>query len=154
MASSGIRPQVRIEGAREVKAELEELDEGLGRALKDAYTRVANEVADASQLRALSEGGVAAFVAPSIRTSPSVNAAAIRLGVGSLTRKNGTIVAAAKVAPGAEFGSQKYRQFRAWRGKGADAGYFVYPTIRDNRTEIAESAAYEFEQLIKRVAPL
>lgn len=144
---------VKIEGLREVRSELRELDDGFNRKLKDAYQRVANEVTDASQYRARSEGGVAAFVAPSIKSGTSVNAAVIRLGVGTLTRKDGSTVRASLVAPGAEFGSS-YKQFRPWRGNGEDAGYFIYPTIRERRPEIAEAAAYEFEQLIKEVAPL
>jgi hypothetical protein len=34
---------------------------------------------------------------------------------------------------GAEFGSYQYHQFQRWRGKGDDAGYFLWPAIRKFR---------------------
>lgn len=36
---------------------------------------------------------------------------------------------------GAEFGSYQYKQFETWRGNGDDAGYFLWPTIREFRDE-------------------
>jgi hypothetical protein len=32
---------------------------------------------------------------------------------------------------GAEFGSDRYRQFPPWRGSGKGAGYFMWPTVND-----------------------
>lgn len=37
-----------------------------------------------------------------------------------------------------EYGSRRYREF-PWRGSGDDAGYFMWPTIRDNKSEILEA---------------
>lgn len=34
---------------------------------------------------------------------------------------------------GAEFGSYQYHQFERWRGKGDDAGYFLFPAVRKFR---------------------
>lgn len=31
---------------------------------------------------------------------------------------------------GAEFGAYRYKQFQTWRGNGGDAGYFLFPAIR------------------------
>jgi hypothetical protein len=40
---------------------------------------------------------------------------------------------------GAEFGSYQYHQFERWRGKGDDAGYFLWPAVRRFRdTALAE----------------
>lgn len=36
---------------------------------------------------------------------------------------------------GAEFGSYQYKQFEIWRGNGDEAGYFLWPTIREWRDE-------------------
>jgi hypothetical protein len=36
---------------------------------------------------------------------------------------------------GAEFGAYRYRQFETWRGNGDDAGYFLWPTVRQFRDE-------------------
>lgn len=37
---------------------------------------------------------------------------------------------------GAEFGSKRFRQFRPWTGNDTQAGYFLYPTIRDMSDEM------------------
>lgn len=145
--------QIKVEGIREVRAQLKELYDGFDSALRQTYQRVANEVTDASQFRARAQGGTAAFVAPSIKTGSSVHAAVVNLGVGTLTRKDGTTVRASLVAPGAEFGSS-YKQFKPWKGNGEEAGYFIYPTIRDMKPATVANAEEQFEQLIERVAPL
>lgn len=147
------RADVKVEGVDAVRAEIRELSDGTDTALRQAYQRVAGEVADASQYRALAEGSTAAFVAPSIRTGSSVKAATILLGSGTLIRKDGTTVRASFVAPGAEFGSS-YKQFKPWRGTGPDAGYFIYPTIREMKPDIEENAKYQFDELIERTFPL
>ncbi len=36
---------------------------------------------------------------------------------------------------GAEFGSYQYKQFETWKGNGDDAGYFLWPSIREFRDE-------------------
>lgn len=36
---------------------------------------------------------------------------------------------------GDEFGAVRYRQFPPWRGNGQDAGYSLYPTIRERQDE-------------------
>lgn len=153
---------VRVEGIKEVRAELRAIDENFDRKLKNAYQRIANEVTDASQYAATAQGSTAAFVAPSIKTGTSVHGAVIRLGAGTLIRKHGShgagrgagsTVLAALVAPGAEFGSSRYRQFPAWNGNGDGAGYFIYPTIRAMKPQIADTAQYEVEAAIKQVLP-
>lgn len=34
---------------------------------------------------------------------------------------------------GAEFGAYRYRQFKTWRGNGEEAGYFLWPAVRQFR---------------------
>jgi hypothetical protein len=60
------------------------------------------------------EGGVAAKSASNIKTG--------RLGEVKYGGKPYNM--------GAEFGSYQYRQFETWRGKGDDAGYFLWPAVR------------------------
>ena len=62
---------------------------------------------------------MAAKTAPSIRSLAQQTRAQVSLGGGAYP-----------FAMGAEFGSVRYRQFKPWRGSNADAGYFLYPTIR------------------------
>lgn len=36
---------------------------------------------------------------------------------------------------GAEFGAYRYKQFKVWRGNQDDAGYFLWPSIREFRND-------------------
>ena len=42
-----------------------------------------------------------------------------------------------------------WNQFRPWRGNGARAGYWLYPTIRDNIENIGEMYQDELEKIMK-----
>lgn len=51
---------------------------------------------------------------------------------------------------GAEFGSFQYHQFERWRGKGDDAGYFLWPAIRKFRdTALAKLWMSDVEPALK-----
>ncbi len=66
--------------------------------------------------RAMEWGGVAAKSAPDVKTGA----------------KLGSIAYGGKpYNMGAEWGAIRYKQFRAWRGRGDDAGYFVWPAVRE-----------------------
>ena len=54
------------------------------------------------------------------------------------------------MAGGAEFGSYRYHQFKPWRGSSSDAGYFLYPSIRDDAGRIEEEYRDAVDDLIKR----
>lgn len=119
---------VQVKGLNELNRALRSLGgRELQQQLKAAGLEVAQFVAvdAASNARAL--GGVAAKVAPSVKASARFTGAGVSFG-GS----------AYPFAGGAEFGSIKHKQFRIWRGNGSDAGYFVYPAIRENADKIAE----------------
>jgi hypothetical protein len=70
-----------------------------------------------AQENAIREGSVAAKSAEDIRTA----------GPGVITYGQ------RPYNMGAEFGSYQYHQFERWRGKGDDAGYFLWPAIRKFR---------------------
>jgi hypothetical protein len=52
---------------------------------------------------------------------------------------------------GAEFGSNKFKQFPSWSGKfGAGSrGWFIYPTLRQNQKYIIEQWETAFDRIVK-----
>lgn len=130
---------VDVEGLRELQRALRELPKEHRRELTKANKEAANIVTGRAKARAFSLGGVAAHVAPGIRASAGQTSAGVAFGG-----------PAYPMAGGAEFGSIKYKQFAPWRGNGPDAGYFVYPTIRDDAGEWIEPYEESIRDAIKR----
>ena len=52
---------------------------------------------------------------------------------------------------GAEFGSNKYKQFPNWSGKfgKGSRGWFIYPTLRQNQKYIIEQWENAFDRIVK-----
>lgn len=53
--------------------------------------------------------------------------------------------------PGLEFGSKRYSQFPTWsgrEGRGAK-GYFIYPTLRENQSELVRQWEEAFSRILK-----
>lgn len=132
---------LRVEGLRELNAALRALGPEARQGLKDASKQVAGYVASESTAAAFSLGGVAAKTAPHIKARASVSGSAgVALG-GSQ----------APFAGGAAFGSDRYKQFKPWRGNGPTAGYFLYPQIRQNAERIAGDYMAAIDEVIKKV---
>jgi len=120
--------------------------------LRDGSERIARKVAADAQGRAKSQGGIAALVAPTIRsgrdTVPVVKMGdTSRLptsGSGWERKREGKRQTIGDVIWGAEFGGGRRpttRQFLPWRGSGEGAGYFLWRAVRGDREFIAD--AYE-----------
>lgn len=103
----------------------DELAEGIERANRTVATQQAQDATRA----ALSVGGVAAHVAPSV----SAHGDEATFGGSPWP-----------MAMGAEFGRDQYAQFDGWTGSGESAGYFFVPTIQ--RSE--ELRLHEYEQAL------
>ena len=115
---------VEVKGLAELSRALRALPKEHRKAVTKANRDAANIVAKGAKSRALARGGVSAHVAPSIRASAGQTSAGVAFGGPKFP-----------MAGGAEFGSLKFKQFDSWTGNGPDAGYFVYPTIRDDDGE-------------------
>lgn len=131
---------VRVEGLAELNRALRALG---GREfqveLREAGREVATEVAGDARSKAVSLGGVAAHVAPSIAASAGFTSAGVSFGG-----------AAHPAAMGAEFGGQgrpTTMQFKPHRGT---VGYFVYPSIRDNSEFITETYLGAVDEILRR----
>lgn len=53
---------------------------------------------------------------------------------------------------GAEFGSNKYKQFPIWSGREGrgSRGWFIYPTLRGVQPDIVKEWEQSFDQIVKR----
>jgi hypothetical protein len=127
-------PDVTIQapGLKEFARELRKAGDGLDKELGKAFQQIAKMVAEGATSKAQSLGGVAAKAASeALKTSKSSAQVAIKLATSSIP-----------YAMGAEFGGGRRattQQFQPWKGNGPEAGYFVYPTIRDMQPQIIEA---------------
>ena len=132
--------EVNVEGLDQLSRALKEMGPEFGKELRKTNKAVADFVAADAKAAAYSVGGVAAHVAPSIKATAGATSAGVGFG-GS----------AYPMAGGAEFGSLRYKQFQPWRGNSSDAGYFVYPAIRQDAERIETEYAHAVDDLIRRV---
>ena len=53
--------------------------------------------------------------------------------------------------PGLEFGSKKYKQFPMWSGREGrgSKGWFIYPTLRENQSELVRQWEEAFSKILK-----
>jgi hypothetical protein len=122
---------VEIEGLKGFQKHLKSLGPEMTKELKTANFEVASEVKNDAQALADSLGGVAAKAAQTLKASKVATGAVIKYGGPK-----------APYAFGAEFGSLRYKQFPAWRGRvegltQGNAGYFLFPTVRDDQEKIS-----------------
>lgn len=133
---------VQVSGLPELSKALKAIGPDAQKELREASKRVATFVANDARSAALSIGGVAAHVAPSIKPVGGVSGAGVAMGGSSYP-----------MAGGAEFGSMRYRQFKPWRGNSSDAGYFLYPAIRQDADRIQTEFTEAIDDIIKRRFP-
>lgn len=131
---------VAVDGLAELNRALRRMGPEFQSQLKETNLSVAEFVAQDAHSAALSLGGVAAKTAPSIEAKGYTTAAAVSFGG-----------AGYPFAGGAEFGAIRYKQFKPWRGNSSDAGYFVYPAIRQDADRIEAEYRDAVDDLIRRV---
>jgi len=130
-----------VEGLAELQRELKRLGrKGALDDMKAANHKVGQMVADRAADKAASIGGSTAKVGETLRSAKQQRAAVVTAGKASVP-----------FPYGAEFGAKQdtlrqlpsgprlgWNQFSPWRGSGSDAGYFLWPTIRESNREIKE----------------
>lgn len=135
--------RIRVEGLDAFRKELRKLDDaGLMDELKAVNQKVAELVVTKAKLRAQFVGAQAAKAAESMKASRQA-ARSVVAGGGRRSAFFG----------GAEFGSVQFPQFKAWQGNGRNAGYFLYPTIRESTDEIVELYGDEIDKITRRAFP-
>jgi len=146
---------IEVEGLAELNKALRALGPEMQKELGSASRDVARFVADDAAAGARSRGGVAAHIAPSIKPVGGVKSAGVGLGGPRYP-----------MAPGAEFGAGQnvartrasgsykgYNQFDEWKGNGPQAGYFVYPAIRQDADRIETEYTKAVDALTKKAFP-
>lgn len=149
----GVRT-VQIVGLKQLQRDLRALDKTLPRELRKVNLSVAQMVVAKAQQRAAGLGAMTAKAATALKATAEQQSAAVRL------------TSSVKWAFGAEFGAGHnsprqrrsgsyagYNQFRSWLGNGADAGYFMYPTIRAEDDDIVNAYAKRLTELLNQVFP-
>jgi hypothetical protein len=130
---------IQVEGLAELSRALKKVEGATPGALRETNKKVADTVADKARGLASGLGGVAAKVAPSLRAVAGAKSAGVAGGGSSYP-----------MFGGAEFGSYRYRQFQPYRGSGSDAGYFLYPAIRDEAPNIEDEYREALGELIRK----
>lgn len=132
----------RVIGLKAFVAELKAVSPEFARELSAVNREIARLVRDEATSAASGQGGVAGHVAPSIRASGTQRSASVTLGGDDYP-----------MAMGAEFGSIRFHQFKAWRGNDTGAGYFVYPTIREHADDIEKMIMDGFTRVADHAFP-
>jgi len=120
--------------AKEVTSELAQWVQGKIKEAASTKTRnlVDNRVADGSKVSKSSKIGEISF-----------GYAGQKLSGGGTTQQ---------VWGGAEFGSNKYKQFPVWSGREGrgSRGWFIYPTLRSVQPDIVKKWEEAFSKIVKR----
>ena len=130
--------------------------------LRDASQKIAAKVAEDAADRARGQGGLAAIVAPTIRSGRD-RVPVIRMGNstplptqgnGWQRTRTGNRQTIGDVIWGAEFGGgRRTPQFKPWRGNDTGAGYFLWPTVRDDRRYIADEYSDALNDALQEIKP-
>lgn len=111
---------VRIDGYAQLRRDLLKVTPDVDAMLKRLNVSIADDIITAARARAVATGRQQRRAATYLKAYRSARAGGVNL------RQN----TAMPFAMGAEFGARR-PQFKPWRGNGADAGYFLWPSIRD-----------------------
>lgn len=124
--------RIQVQGAKELRAALRKMgDRRLLRELGNLNADLAAQVID----RARANAGSPLERKAADQLKPAKSAAAVRVSM-----DGGYVL-------GAEFGAKRWPQFKPWKGNGVEAGYFLFPAVRDMREEIVNAYADEIERV-------
>lgn len=108
---------------QDVTRALHRLPDVAARELERASQDNAGDLGPAIRSAGARLGGVAPYVAASVRVDGAT------VVVGSEAPLPSGRATVGDVLFGAEFGSDAFAQFQPWRGAGDGAGYFIWPTV-------------------------
>lgn len=120
---------------------LRDLPKEASSELREASLDIASDVAGKAAARARMVGGVAVYVAPTIKAKQDRIPKVVMGGLTKLPGRTGPNQTVGNVMWGAEFGGRRRpttQQFQPWRGNSTGAGYFLWPTIRAQSASIVE----------------
>lgn len=150
----GVAGSVKVTGMREARAALKRCEDADRQSeLRSTNVEVAELIVTEGRQRAAGVSALAAKAARTLRAGRALTRATVTLGGAS-----------APFALGAEFGAfrnqrrfnvggnpprhgQGWNQFAGWRGNHEDAGYFMYPSIRENTDRIVDMYGDAIERI-------
>lgn len=127
---------------KDLQRDLRRVNSQLPKELRLVNLAAANLIAEGTQASFSGRGGVAPKVAASVRAMAQQRSAQVRIGGNKYP-----------FALGSEFGSVRFKQFGAWRGSGADAGYSLYETVRRRQAAVVALYADRVEALARTAFP-
>lgn len=139
--------KVDIQGLAQLQKALRDVDPELAKQLRIRQKSIAEDIVDKATARGDSLGGVAAKSTQALKAKGE--------------QRNAKVILDAQRFPwalGGEFGGLGYRQFKPWRGNrytdplGQDVGYFLHPTLRDERDHIIHEYEAMVDDLLVHVA--
>lgn len=126
---------VKVEGLKELSRDLKAAGDFEGsNALKKALAEAADQVVQAAQANA---------------STRQQRATAGRLKASKAAASSSVTLGGKPYDLGVEFGSKRWPQFPAWRGNGMDAGYLLFPAIREEQDRIVEPVADAIDALLR-----
>lgn len=147
--------RVEVRGLKDFQRELRRIDKELPKELRKVHMAAATLVAEGTRAKFLGRPGVTGAVPKSVKAMAQQRSAAVRIGGKGK----------AEAALGHEFGGGKYgpgrpspaggytTQFPAWRGSGSDAGYALYPTLREKTDDLIELYGDALDEVASRAFP-
>lgn len=150
------RPAIQIRGLVDFRKALGQLNADLPKELGNVNKAVADFVIDRAEGRAQGLGALWARAARSLSSARKQRVAMVRLGGTRYPEALGAEFGAIRNIPRLTTSGRSVRgwnQFREWRGSDTDAGYFLYPTLREDAPEIVEFYADLVERLAKKAFP-
>lgn len=148
---------IQVRGLRDLRSELKRLGNAkvLEAELATANEYVAEYVADKAEPRMRGLGSMGARAAQTLSASRSGVSARVSLGgnqfPGALGVEFGAIRDRLRATAGGPM--RGWNQFQPWRGTGMNAGYALYPTIRENAAQIGEIYYRELDEILSRAFP-
>lgn len=137
---------------RSIIAAFKALDENAVEEAKKTSSALADFLADKikSAARTRTKNGVAAQrIADGVKVSKTSKIGEFSYGFASQKFSGGGTTK--ELWPGMEFGSKKFKQFPTYSGRygRGSKGYFIYPTLRDNQSELVKKWEEAFDRILK-----
>jgi hypothetical protein len=144
---------IRIDGLVDLQRELRKINDQLPKELGDVNKQVADFVVRRAKGRASTP--LEHRAADTLKAARQQRVALVRLGGAKYPEALGAEFGAIRDIPRntARGTVRGWNQFREWRRNGIDAGYFLFPTIREDTPQIIDLYADLIDRLCKRAFP-
>jgi len=138
-----VRANVRVEGVDEARRAFRRLPKEAKKSLRDRTRDLSEALASSARRAGMASDAQSAAVAGLVKARRGETPF---IAGGGTTRVTSTSTPAYKIIFGAEFGSNRLKQFRPHRGK---LGYWLFPTVEREKTKITKAWLDVADDVIK-----